>query len=66
MILGNKNKGNGTMMGAGNGTAAIITTSELREIRNKTEKGQKADSTIIDKSDLERMKGSTKILTKEQ
>ena len=44
---------------------ATITTDELREVRNKTEKGQKADATIIDKSDLERMKGSTKILTKE-
>ena len=39
---------------------------ELREIRKKTEKGQKSDAIVISHSELERMKAATKIQTKEQ
>lgn len=43
-----------------------VTKEELREIRQKTEKGQKSDAIVISQSELERMKASTKIQTKEQ
>lgn len=39
---------------------------ELREIRQKTEKGQKSDAVVISQNEIARMKASTKIQTKEQ
>ncbi len=54
---GNKENKKGTTAGG----KAIVTTDDLRDIRNKTEKGQKADAAILSNADLERMKGSTKI-----
>lgn len=43
-----------------------ITKEDLRDIRQKTEKGQKSDAIVITQNELERMKASTKIQTKEQ
>jgi hypothetical protein len=37
------------------------TKEELRDIRQKTEKGQKSDAIVISQTELERMKASTKI-----
>lgn len=45
--------------------APIVDKDELRDIRKKTEKGQKSDAIVISHSELERMKASTKIQTKE-
>lgn len=42
-------------------TAVIVGKDELRDIRTKTEKGQKSDAIVISKTELERMKESTKI-----
>ena len=56
-ILGNNTKKNG-------GTS-ILTKDQLREIREKTEKGQKSEAIVIKQDELERMKATTKITTKE-
>jgi hypothetical protein len=66
-IIGN----NGKNIIAGNGNTKVpaaptLTTDEIRAIREKTEKGQKADAIVISKTDLDRMKQATKIQTKEQ
>ena len=63
--LGNKNK-NGTSKAGDNQPAPVVDKDELREIRKKTEKGQKSDAIVISHSELERMKAATKIQTKEQ
>lgn len=62
-ILGNKgNKGaTNNANGKTTGGAPLVSKDELRTIREKTEKGQKADAVIIPKSELDRIKGSTKI-----
>ena len=44
----------------------VVGKEELKDIREKTEKGQKSDAIIISKQELERMKAATKIQTKEQ
>lgn len=41
--------------------APIVAKDELRDIRKKTEKGQKSDAIVITKGELERMKAATKI-----
>ena len=46
--------------------AATISKDQLRDIRGKTEKGQKSDAIVISKSELDRIKGTTKMQTKEQ
>lgn len=48
------------------GDVPTVTKEELRDIRGKTEKGQKSDAIVISQSELERMRGATKIQTKEQ
>ena len=48
------------------GGLPVVTKDELRDIRDKTEKGQKADAIIISKGDLDRMRAATKIQTKDQ
>ena len=42
-----------------------LTKDELRNIREKTEKGQKSEAIVINQSELDRMKATTKIQTKE-
>jgi len=49
-----------------NAGAAIITTDELRTIREQADKGQKADAIVITKNELDRIKGSTVIKTKDE
>lgn len=44
---------------------STLTKEQLRDIREKTEKGQKSEAVVINQEDLERMKGTTKIQTKE-
>ena len=56
-ILGNNTKKNGG--------ASTLTKDQLREIREKTEKGQKSEAIVIKQDELERMKATTKITTKE-
>jgi hypothetical protein len=46
--------------------AAVISLNELRRIRQQTEKGEKPDAIVIPKTELDRIKGSTKIVTKEE
>ena len=55
-ILGNNTKKNGT---------GTLTKEQLRDIREKTEKGQKSEAIVIKQDELERMKATTKITTKE-
>lgn len=43
-----------------------LTKEQLRDIREKTEKGQKSEAVVINQAELDRMKGTTKIQTKEQ
>ncbi len=43
-----------------------MTKEQLREIREKTVKGQKSEAIVINQGELERMKAATKIQTKEQ
>jgi len=45
---------------------ATLTKDELRDIREKTEKGQKSEAIVIKHDELERMKAATKIQSKEQ
>ncbi len=59
IIIGNTKKN------AANG-AVTLTKDQLREIREKTEKGQKSEAVVINQGELERMKATTKIQTKEQ
>lgn len=64
-LLGNnKKKGAGSKAGETQ-AAPIVDKDELRDIRKKTEKGQKSDAIVITQNELERMKASTKIQTKE-
>jgi hypothetical protein len=58
IILGNTKK-------AATG-AVTLTKEQLRDIREKTEKGQKSEAVVINQGELERMKATTKIQTKEQ
>ena len=44
---------------------STLTKEQLRDIREKTEKGQKSEAVVIKQEELERMKGTTKIQTKE-
>ena len=46
--------------------ASIVSLHELRKIRDQTEKGLKADAIVVTKSELDRMKASTNIVTKEE
>lgn len=58
-ILGNtKNKGQ-------TGGVSTLTKEQLRDIREKTEQGKKSEAIVIKQDELERMKGATKIQTKE-
>ena len=63
-LFGSKNNRPNT--GTAPGGAAVVSMQDLRKIREQTEKGQKADAVIIPKNELERIKGSTKITTKEE
>lgn len=56
---------NGKKTTFANNGVAVISNSELKDIREKTEKGQKSDAIVISKGELERMRGTTKIQTKE-
>ena len=38
----------------------------MRDIREKTEKGQKSEAVVLSQTEIERMKATTKIQTKEQ
>jgi len=55
-----------TKKGGANGGTATLTKEQLREIREKTEKGQKSEAIVINQGELDRMKAATKIQTKEQ
>ena len=44
----------------------MVSREELQEIRQKVEKGQKADAIIIPKAELDRIKNNTVVTTKEQ
>lgn len=66
VIAGNKNKKPSGSKAGDIQAAPIVDKDELRDIRKKTEKGQKSDAIVISKGELERMKASTKIQTKEQ
>lgn len=59
MFLGNTKKN--TLTGA-----VTLTKDQLRDIREKTEKGHKSEAVVINQGELERMKATTKIQTKEQ
>jgi len=59
LCIGNTKKATGT-------GAVTLTKDQLREIREKTEKGQKSEAVVINQNELERMKATTKIQTKEQ
>lgn len=59
---GKKNPSN-TMARAG---ATIISQHEVRKIREHTEKGQQKDAIILPKSELDRIRLSSKIVTKDQ
>jgi hypothetical protein len=56
----NKKKGAGSKAGETQ-AAPVVDKDELRDIRKKTEKGQKSDAIVITSNELERMKASTKI-----
>ncbi len=43
-----------------------MTKEEMKTLRDKTEKGQKSEAVVISKVDIDRMKESTSIQTKEQ
>lgn len=64
--IGNKNKKAGGSKAGDIQAAPIVDKDELRDIRKKTEKGQKSDAIVITHGELERMKASTRIQTKEQ
>jgi len=46
-LLGNKNKKNGSKVGDTLPAPVIADKDELRDIRKKTEKGQKSDAIVI-------------------
>lgn len=52
-----------TMARAG---ATIVSINELRKVREQTEKGQQSDAIILPKSELDRIRLSSKIVTKSQ
>jgi hypothetical protein len=60
--IGNNKGKKSTMVSSG---VAVVSRDELKEIRDKTEKGQKSDAIVISKSEIERMKAITKIQSKE-
>lgn len=43
-----------------------MSMSEIRKIRQKTQSGEQVDGVVISRGELERIKRSTKITTKEQ
>lgn len=57
-LLGNKD--------AKKGTATILSQAEIRKIRQETEQGVKVDGVVISKSEIDRIKRSTQVMTKEQ
>lgn len=59
-IIGNTKKTTGA------GGAATLTKDQLRELRDKTDKGQKSEAIVLKADEVERMKAATKIQTKEQ
>lgn len=61
--IGNKTKNTGSKAGD---AAPVVSKDELRDIRKKTEKGQKSDAIVISQNELERMKAATRIQTKDQ
>lgn len=62
-LTGNKNPKPQTSQYA---NSAVISKDELRRIREQTEKGLQADALIMPKTELERIRGSTRIVTKEE
>ena len=60
------NKKAPSQAGGAPAAAAVVSKDELRDIRGKTEKGQKSDAIILSKTEIERMKQSTKVQTKDQ
>lgn len=50
---------------AGKTQAPVLSQAEIRKIRQETEQGTKVDGIIISKNELDRIKRSTKITTKE-
>lgn len=64
--IGNKKGGAANKAGETQGVTIVADKDQLRDIRKKTEKGQKSDAIVITQTELERMKASTKIQTKEQ
>ncbi len=46
--------------------AAVLSMNEIRKIRNDTEKGQKVNGIVISKTELDRIRKSTRVTTKEQ
>jgi hypothetical protein len=64
-LFGNQNKKQATTLVAPPG-ASIVSVHDLRRIREQTEKGQKADAIIIGKTELDRIRNSTTIVTREE
>lgn len=58
LTLGNKQ--------AGKTAAPVLSQAEIRKIRQETEQGVKVDGIVISKHELDRIKRSTKVTTKEQ
>jgi len=52
----NKKKSPSQLGGAPAAATAMVSKDELRDIREKTEKGLKSDAIVISKNELERMK----------
>ncbi len=61
-VAGNK-QSNGPKSQAG---AAVLSKEELRGIRAKCEDGKQSDAIVLSQNEIDRIKGSTKIQTKEQ
>lgn len=55
--------GDNTIARAG---ASIISVNELRKVREQAEKGQQKDAIILPRSELERIRLSSKVVTKDQ
>lgn len=51
--------------GSGNG-ATVVSQGKMRELRQKTEKGQQIDGVVISKAELDRIRGCTVVKSKEQ
>ena len=49
-----------------NAGASIVSINELRKVREQTEKGQQKDAIILPKSELDRIRFASKIVTKDQ